>query len=126
MPVPRSIAPCRTLVAASASCEDRATLPTLSSLWSGPETEHSPSLRFLHTHARAEISVEDARAAGLEDGDEATLTAQGTAAETTVAVRTGVPAGSAFVSGVSLPAGPVRLTPARVPVEAVAAREVKP
>jgi NADH-quinone oxidoreductase subunit G len=82
-------------------------------LWSGPETEHSPSLRFLHLRARVEISVEDARRAGVDDGDEVRVTISGQAAEATAAVRTGVPTGSVFLIGAGLPDGEVVLVPAR-------------
>jgi NADH-quinone oxidoreductase subunit G len=97
-------------------------MATVSGLWRGPEVEHAPSLRFLSTGARVELSVEDARRAGIADGDEVTLTAgaveaTGAAQATaTAAVRTGVPAGSAFVSGADLPDGPVGLASARQPV----------
>jgi predicted molibdopterin-dependent oxidoreductase YjgC len=92
--------------------------------------ERSPSLRFLTTRARAEISVEDAREAGVENGDEVTLTvygeratANGAAAEGSdilaiAVVRSAVPAGSVFVSGGSVPDGPVSISPARQPVAA--------
>jgi NADH-quinone oxidoreductase subunit G len=81
-------------------------------LWSGPETEHSPSLRFLSTRARAEISVEDARRAEVTNGDELRLTAHGQSVVAVAAVRTGVPAGSVFLVGATLPDGAVELEPA--------------
>jgi NADH-quinone oxidoreductase subunit G len=81
-------------------------------LWSGPETEHSPSLRFLSTRARAEISVEDARRAGVGDGDEVWVSVNGETVEATAAVRTGVPPGSLFLVGAGLPDGEVELAPA--------------
>jgi NADH-quinone oxidoreductase subunit G len=102
-------------------------------LWTGPEVEHSPSLRFLSTRARVEMSVEDAREAGVENGDEVVLTvrearssadgaaggADAAAAVTGVAVvRSAVPRGSVFLSGPSVPDGPVYLSPARQPVAA--------
>jgi NADH-quinone oxidoreductase subunit G len=99
-------------------------------LWSGPEVERSPSLRFLSTRARAEMSVEDAREAGVETGDEVRLTvygeraaangaaAEGSAILAIAAVRSAVPAGSVFVSGASVPEGPVSISPARQPVAA--------
>jgi NADH-quinone oxidoreductase subunit G len=99
-------------------------LVAVPTLWTGPELEHSPSLRFLSTGARVEVSVADARDAGVENGDEVRLLAGGGTAIAVVAVRTAVPAGSVFVSGADLPDGPVELAPARPPVEAVAAGEV--
>ena len=112
-------------LAAAPAAPEGLLLGGISSLWRGPETERSPSLRFLALRAHAEISVEDARRAGLEEGDEATLSAGGVEVVALVAIRTGVPAGSVFLGGARLPAGPVRIAPARVPVEAVAAGEVE-
>ena len=74
--------------------------------------------------ARAELSVEDARQAGVANGDEIRLLAGGSACSATVVVRTGVAAGSVFLSGADLPDGEVRIEPARPTVEAVAAGEV--
>ena len=87
-------------------------------LWSGPEIEHSPSLRFLAARAHAELSVEDARAAGLADGDEARLSVNGASVDAVVVVRTGVPPGSVFVSGARLPDGELSIEPARSRVPA--------
>jgi NADH-quinone oxidoreductase subunit G len=93
-------------------------LSVVPSLWTGPEIEHSPSLRFLSTRARAEISVEDAREAGIANGDEITVAVNGDESIAIAAVRSAVPTGSVFVSGVDLPDGPVEIQPVR---EAVAA-----
>ena len=82
-------------------------------LWSGPETEHSPSLRFLSSRARAEISVEDARRAGVDSGDAVQVAAGGENVEATAVVRTGVPEGSVFLIGAQLADGPAELAPAR-------------
>jgi NADH-quinone oxidoreductase subunit G len=93
------------------------------SLWSGPEAERSPSLRFLSSRARAEISADDAARAGVSSGDPVRLMAGGGEVTAIATVRTGVPVGSVFVSGAGLPDGPVELSRARPPV-AVAAEEV--
>ena len=61
---------------------------------------------------RAELSVEDARELGLANGDDIELSAGGERVTATVAVRTGVPKGSVFVSGADLPDGPVEVRPA--------------
>jgi NADH-quinone oxidoreductase subunit G len=87
-------------------------------LWTGPEVEHSPSLRFLSTGTRAEISVEDARAAGVENGEEVTLSANGTEVVAIAAIRSAVPRGSVFVTGAGVPDGPVSISPTRQPVAA--------
>jgi len=81
-------------------------------LWAGPEIEHSPSLRFLSTRARVEISVEDAGDAQLSSGDVVRLSAGGSTVEAKAVVRTGVPAGSIFVLDASLPDGEVEIAPA--------------
>jgi NADH-quinone oxidoreductase subunit G len=87
-------------------------------LWTGPEVEHSPSLRFLSTRARAEISPQDAREAGVETGEEVTISADGAVVIAVAAVRSTVPAGSVFVSGVSVREGAARISAARQPVPA--------
>ena len=81
--------------------------------WGGPETEHSPSLRFLATGPRAELSVEDARAAGVDTGDEVRLSAGG---ESVVAALSCAPASRPAASSSrarDLPDGPVEIRPAR-------------
>jgi anaerobic selenocysteine-containing dehydrogenase len=80
--------------------------------------EHSPSLRFLSTRARAEISVADAREAGVENGDELRLATDDTEVVAVAAVRSTVPPGSVFVIGADLSEGPVHISPARQPVAA--------
>ncbi|MBA3263353.1 MAG: molybdopterin-dependent oxidoreductase [Thermoleophilaceae bacterium] len=84
------------------------------SFWGGYETEHAPSLRFLATGPRAELSVEDARTAGVQSGDEVRLAAGGESVIAVVAVRTGVPAGSLFLTGATLPDAPVEIATAVV------------
>jgi predicted molibdopterin-dependent oxidoreductase YjgC len=79
------------------------------SFWGGPETEHAPSLRFLATGPRVELSIDDARAAGVDTGEEVRLTAGGVSVIAVVAVRTGVPAGSLFLAGAVLPHGLVEI-----------------
>jgi NADH-quinone oxidoreductase subunit G len=88
--------------------------------WTGPQTERSPSLRFLSTPARAEISVEDARRARLSTGDDVRISAGGNSVDASVVVRTGVPAGSVFLFGLSLPDGAVEIAPARQRTEVTA------
>jgi NADH-quinone oxidoreductase subunit G len=97
---------------------------TMTSLWTGPETEHSPSLRFLSTRPRAEIALQDARRAGIENGEEVRVTADGHELMAIAAVRSAVPEGSVFVVGGSLPDGPVELSVA-APLEAVGAGELE-
>jgi NADH-quinone oxidoreductase subunit G len=82
-------------------------------LWSGGEIEHSPSLRFLAAQPRAELSLEDARRLGVENGGEVSLAVNGNRVTATAAVRTGVPAGSVFLSGASMPEGAVEVSSRR-------------
>ena len=88
--------------------------------WTGPQTERSPSLRFLSTPARAEISLEDARRAQLSTGDDVRISAGGSSVEAMAVVRTGVPTGSVFLIGLSLPDGAVEIAPAGRRTEVVA------
>jgi NADH-quinone oxidoreductase subunit G len=67
-------------------------------IWASPEVEISPSLKFLAARQQVEISPDDAARLGLHHGAGAVLSANGTRLQATVAVRTGVPAGSAFIA----------------------------
>jgi NADH-quinone oxidoreductase subunit G len=79
------------------------------SLWTGPAVEHSPSLRFLDTGPHLMMSSADARELGLNDGDEAAVRANGDEVMATVVVRTGVAAGSVFLTSSALQEGPVEV-----------------
>ena len=92
-------------------------LASAPTLWTGGGVTHSPSLRFLDTGPTAELSVEDARRLGVSSGDEVELSAGGETAVAVAAVRTGVPAGSVFLSPPGLADGPVEVAPARRPAE---------
>jgi len=78
-------------------------------LWTGPEVEYSPSLRFLATGEKAWLSVEDARRLGVQMGDEVELSVNGDRLTATAIVRTAVPAGSVFLSPPALADGPVEV-----------------
>jgi NADH-quinone oxidoreductase subunit G len=78
-------------------------------LWTGPAVEHSPSLRFLDTGERAWLSVEDARRLDVQNGDEVELTVNGDSVAATAVIRTGVPAGSVFLSPPTIAGGPVEV-----------------
>ena len=73
-------------------CSRRA--PTL---WTGPEVEYSPSLRFLAPEPRAWLSVADARRHAIESGDEIELALNGDQVNAVAVVRTSVPEGSVFL-----------------------------
>ncbi len=79
-------------------------------LWVGPEVAHSPSLRFLDVRERAWLSVEDARRLDVSSGDEVQLSQDGESISAVAVIRTGVPAGSVFVSPPALAEGPVEVT----------------
>ena len=68
------------------------------SLWSGPVTEHAPSLRFLAPVQRAELAPADAQRLGLSQGDEVVVTAEGQSVRAPVALRQGLPPGSVFLT----------------------------
>jgi NADH-quinone oxidoreductase subunit G len=78
-------------------------------LWAGAEVEYSPSLRFLASGEKAWLSVEDARRLGVESGDEVELSVNGDRLSATAIVRTGVPAGSVFLSPPAHVEGPVEV-----------------
>jgi NADH-quinone oxidoreductase subunit G len=78
-------------------------------LWSGPEVEYSPSLRFLATGTRASLSVDDARRLGVKSGDEVELSVNGDLLSAIAIVRTAVPAGSVFLSPPAQVEGPVEV-----------------
>jgi NADH-quinone oxidoreductase subunit G len=78
-------------------------------LWTGPEVEYSPSLRFLATGDQAWLSVEDARRLGVDNGDEVELSVNGDRLSATAIVRTAVPPGSVFLSAPVLAEGPVEV-----------------
>jgi NADH-quinone oxidoreductase subunit G len=67
------------------------------SLWTGPEVEFSPSLRFLAADGHAEFSPDDAHWLGIRPGDEVVLSFDGESARARVSIRTGLPAGSVFL-----------------------------
>jgi NADH-quinone oxidoreductase subunit G len=85
-------------------------LASAPTLWTGSAVEHSPSLRFLDTGALVMLSIEDARRLGIQNRDEVELSTGGDRVSATVVVRTGVPAGSAFLSSSVLADGPVEIT----------------
>ncbi len=72
-------------------------LGSASTLWSGREAEHSPSLRFLLPRQRAELSPEDARRLGISPGEEVVVSADGRSVRAAAAVRSAMPAGSLFL-----------------------------
>ena len=78
-------------------------------LWTGPEVEYSPSLRFLATGEKAWLSLKDARRLGVKSGDEVELSVNGDRLSAIAIVRTAVPAGSVFLSPPANVEGPVEV-----------------
>jgi NADH-quinone oxidoreductase subunit G len=67
-------------------------------IWAAPEVELSPALHFTIAEQQVELSPEDARRLGLSPGDEVEVASNGTRVRGRAAVRSGVPAGVAFVA----------------------------
>ena len=67
------------------------------SLWSGPITEHAPSLRFLTPRQRAELSPTDAERLGVASGDEVEVLVEGASVRATAALRAAQLPGSVFL-----------------------------
>jgi NADH-quinone oxidoreductase subunit G len=88
---------------------DGMVLGSAPSLWTGPAVEQSPSLRFLDTGPRVLVSPEDARELGVTDGELAEVHAGDDSVQATVVIRTGVPAGSIFLSPQTLTEGPAEV-----------------
>jgi NADH-quinone oxidoreductase subunit G len=73
-------------------------LGTYRPIWASPEVEISPSLQFLRAEQQLELSPDDAAQRGLTDGGEVDVAQNGTRLRAKVAIRTGVPAGAAFLA----------------------------
>ena len=67
-------------------------------IWASPDVEISPALKFLVPRQHAELSPEDAQRLGLADGEIVRVASNGTAVQATVAVHSGVPAGTVFLA----------------------------
>ena len=73
-------------------------LGTYRPLWASPEVEVSPALKFLVPTQRLELSPEDARRLGVDDGARVMVGQNGTRLHATAAIRSLVPAGTAFLA----------------------------
>jgi NADH-quinone oxidoreductase subunit G len=85
-------------------------LGTFRPIWSAPEVDVSPSLKFLAPHQRVELSPEDAKRLGLRSGDRVEVAYEGAAVGAEVLVRSAVPAGSAFLAEATAADGANALT----------------
>jgi len=67
-------------------------------IWAAPECEISPALRYLLPAQQVELSPQDAQRLGIDDGDEVTVSQNGTRLGARAAVRSAVPPGTAFLA----------------------------
>ena len=73
-------------------------LGTYRSIWAAPEVEISPALLYTIPRQQVELSPEDALRLGIADGDRIGLSQNGTRLRGWAHVRSGVPAGTAFLA----------------------------
>ncbi len=76
-------------------------LGTYRPIWAAPEVEISPALHYTIAHQQIELSPADAQRLGIASGETvqvAQLDDSGTRLRATAAVRSGVPAGTAFLA----------------------------
>jgi NADH-quinone oxidoreductase subunit G len=73
-------------------------LGTYRPLWASPEVEISPALRYLVARQQVELAPEDAERLGVSDGEAVTVRQNGTRLTATALIRSGIPAGSAFLA----------------------------
>ncbi len=83
---------------AAASSNGALRLGTYRSIWAAPEVEISPALQFTVAHQQVELSPEDAVRLGIGDGEAVAVSQNGTTLPATAHVRTGIPAGTAFLA----------------------------
>jgi NADH-quinone oxidoreductase subunit G len=84
--------------AADGAADGALRLGTYRPIWASPEVEVSPALKYLVVEQTLELSPEDASRLGIEHGQTVRVSQNGTTLTAAAAVRTGVPAGSAFLA----------------------------
>ncbi len=67
-------------------------------IWAAPECEISPALHYLIPAQQVELSPEDARRLGIADGDRVEVRQNGARLAATAAIRSAMPAGTAFLA----------------------------
>jgi NADH-quinone oxidoreductase subunit G len=67
-------------------------------IWAAPEVEVSPALHYTVAEQQVELAPEDARRLGIANGETVEVAQNGTSLRGRAAVRTGVPAGVAFLA----------------------------
>jgi NADH-quinone oxidoreductase subunit G len=73
-------------------------LGTYRPIWAAPEVEASPALHYTIAHQQVELAPQDAARLGIVNGEPVHVSQNGTRLQATAAVRTGVPAGTAFLA----------------------------
>ncbi len=81
-----------------ASRDGELLLGTYRPIWAAPEVEVSPTLHYTIARQLLELSPEDARRLGLTGGERVVVSQNGARLDATAHVRTGVPAGIAFLA----------------------------
>jgi NADH-quinone oxidoreductase subunit G len=84
--------------AADSAANGTLRLGTYRPIWASPEVEVSPVLKYLVVRQTLELSPEDASRLGIEHGARVEVAQNGTRLTAAAAVRSGVPAGSAFLA----------------------------
>jgi anaerobic selenocysteine-containing dehydrogenase len=67
-------------------------------LWASATVEISPALKFAVARQHAELSPADAERLGVAAGETVEVASNGTAVKATVAVHSGIPAGTVFLA----------------------------
>jgi NADH-quinone oxidoreductase subunit G len=73
-------------------------LGTYRPIWASPEVDISPALQYLIARQQVELSPADAARLQIRNGDEVDVAQNGTRVRARVAVRTGIPIGTAFLA----------------------------
>jgi NADH-quinone oxidoreductase subunit G len=73
-------------------------LGTYRPIWAAPEVEISPALKFAIAGQHVELAPEDAERLGIAPGESVEVSQNGTSLRAIAHVRTGVPAGTAFLA----------------------------
>jgi NADH-quinone oxidoreductase subunit G len=68
------------------------------SIWASPEVEISPALQYTVAEQQVELAPEDAQRLGIVNGEAVEVSQNGTRLRGRAAVRSGVPAGVAFLA----------------------------
>ncbi len=73
-------------------------LGTYRPIWAAPEVELSPALQYTVAHQQIELSPEDAERLGISTGETVAVAQNGTSLHAPAVIRSGVPAGAAFLA----------------------------